>query len=308
MTLRRAVERSQNGVAWKLFDELTPSYALGFVTDMHFARIVPDDYYDAASLGGLTYGVTTVEMAEAYSTLVNHGDHVDATCIVFMKDSAGNEIYEEPSSREIYTDKAADDMVDILKGVLTSGTASSLRWSRSSDIEAFAKTGTTNDSKDGWFCGSTPYYSIAVWVGYDTPKTLSDLYGSSYPARIWKDSMLAATEGLEAAAFERNNEDVSYAESLKGTSYYDYLPGREDSEVLSSGYTVADYRTDRVTGEGVTEIIQKMSSISGVTPELQQLYADGCLIIESIYSVSYTAELQEALDTAYVEATNRPAQ
>ena len=308
MTLRRAVERSQNGVAWKLFDELTPSYALGFVTDMHFARIVPDDYYDAASLGGLTYGVTTVEMAEAYSTLVNHGDHVDATCIVFMKDSAGNEIYEEPSSREIYTDKAADDMVDILKGVLTSGTASSLRWSRSSDIEAFAKTGTTNDSKDGWFCGSTPYYSIAVWVGYDTPKTLSDLYGSSYPARIWKDSMLAATEGLEAAAFERNNEDVSYAESLKGTSYYDYLPGREDSEVLSSGYTVADYRADRVTGEGVTEIIQKMSSISGVTPELQQLYADGCLIIESIYSVSYTAELQATLDAAYVEAANRPAQ
>lgn len=120
--------------------------------------------------------------------------------------------------------------------------------------------------------------------------------------------MLAATEGLEAAAFERNNEDVSYAESLKGTSYYDYLPGREDSEVLSSGYTVADYRTDRVTGEGVTEIIQKMSSISGVTPELQQLYADGCLIIESIYSVSYTAELQAALDAAYVEAANRPAQ
>ena len=223
MTLRRAVERSQNGVAWKIFDELTPAYALSFVTNMHFAKIVPDDYYDASSLGGLTYGVTTGEMAEAYSTLANHGDHVNATCIVSMKDSHGDEIYEEPSSREIYTDKAADDMVDILKGVLTNGTASSLRWSRSSDIEAFAKTGTTNDSKDSWFCGATPYYSIAVWVGYDTLKTLSDLYASTYPESIWKESMLAATEGLEAAVFERNTEDASYTEALRGTSYYDYL-------------------------------------------------------------------------------------
>lgn len=201
------------------------------------------------------------DMLEAYSTLANHGDHVDAACIVSMKDSHGDEIYEEPSSREIYTDKAADDMMDILKGVLTNGTASSLRWSRSSDIEAFAKTGTTNDSKDGWFCGATPYYSITVWVGYDTPKTLSDLYGSTYPGSIWKESMLAATEGLEATVFERNNEDASYAEALRGTSYYDYLPSRDDSEVLSSGYTVTDYRTDRVTGERVTEIIQKIKRL-----------------------------------------------
>ena len=54
-------------------------------------------------------------------------------------------------------------MVDILKGVLTRGTASGLKWTSHTKTEAFAKTGTTNQSKDGWLCGATPYYSIAVW-------------------------------------------------------------------------------------------------------------------------------------------------
>ena len=307
MTLRSAVENSKNGVAWQVFDKITPKYGMEFITDMQFSNICKDDYYDSSALGGLTYGATTVEMASAYATLANHGDFREPTCISSIKDNKGKEIYEEYESKEIYTDKAADDMVDILEGVITNGTAAKLKWGSSSDIQAFAKTGTTNDSKDGWLCGSTPYFTISVWVGYDQPKTLSNLYGATYPGQIWKDSMLSVTDGLEAKEFERNEDDESYKDSDKkketSQGYYSYLEGRDDNEVLSDGYTVADYRNDRVIGEDVQKVIDSINnldmSISGASDRLEQLYEKGKGLIDTIYSRNYTNEMTSALDNAY---------
>lgn len=306
-TLRNAVEYSRNGVAWQVFDKITPKYGMSFIIDMEFSNICKSDYYNSSALGGLTYGATTVEMASAYATLANHGDFREPTCISSIIDNNGKEIYKEYESKEIYTDKAADDMVDILEGVITNGTAKKLNWGSSSKIQAFAKTGTTNDSKDGWLCGATPYYTISVWVGYDQPKTLSNLYGATYPGQIWKDCMLSVTDGLEEKEFERNEDDDSYKDSKnkKETSsgYYSYLEGRDDSEVLSDGYTVADYRNDRVIGEDIQDVIDSINnldmSISGAKDQLEQLYSKGQSLVDTIYSVKYTSEMRSALDSAY---------
>ena len=304
MTLRSAVENSRNGVAWKLFDELTPKKGLKYITNMKFSNICLSDYCNPAALGGLTNGATTVEMASAYRTLANHGKFIEPTCIVSMIDRNGKKIYKKDEVTKIYKAKAADDMVDILKGVLTKGTASELNWYSSTDTEAFAKTGTTNDSKDGWLCGATPYYSIAVWVGYDMPKTLSNLYGSTYPGSIWKESMLSAIEGKKKAGFKRDESDKSYREKkVDGGGYYSYLPGRSDNEVLSSGYTVADYRKDRVIGESIYEIINDIDDLdmskSGSGSKLENLYNQGLCRIGEIYSIKYTAEMKGYLNTAY---------
>ena len=312
MTMRSAVEQSKNGVAWQIFDRITPKYGMSYVEKMKFSNLCPDDYYNSSALGGLTYGVNTVEMASAYSTLANHGDFREPTCIRSIKDNDGNEIYKEYKSKEVYTDKAADDMVDILKGVLVRGTATKLYWSSSSDIEAFAKTGTTNNCKDGWLCGSTPYYSIAVWVGYDTPRVMSNLYGATYPGQIWKGAMLAATEGLEKAEFERNEEDESYKNASKEHEgeggYYSYLEGRDDNEVLSDGYTVADYRNDRVIGEDVQAIVNQINSLdmsmAGASDKLEELYQNGLNIISTIYSRNYTNEMTTLLENAYNSKKN----
>lgn len=308
MSLRSAVEQSKNGVAWQVFDRISPKVGMKYVTNMKFANISPEDYYDSSALGGLTYGATTVEMASAYSTLANHGTFKEPTCIVSMVDSKGNEIYRKAPKKEIYTDKAADDMVDILKGVLIRGTGSGLGWSKASKIEAFAKTGTTNESKDGWLCGATPYYSIAVWVGYDIPKPLSNLYGATYPGQIWKECMLSVTKGKKAKKFTRNKDDESYtlsnslAEEHSG-GYYSYLEGRRDSEVLSSGYTVADYRKDRVIGESIYEVIDEIKdlnmSLSGSSEKLRELYNKGLSLVDTIYSRKYTSEMRGYLDSAY---------
>lgn len=199
-SLRSAVEKSINGCAWQLFDILTPSVGLSYVTDMNFSKICPNDYYDSAALGGLTYGTTTVEMASGYNCLINHGEYTEPTCIEYICSSAGSIIVTEASSSEtkqVYEQTAADTMVDILKGVVTNGTASGMNWYSSSDCEVFGKTGTTNNNKDGWFCGGSSYYTIAVWVGCDTPQSISSLQGATYPVSIWKSTMLKLTSGLD---------------------------------------------------------------------------------------------------------------
>ncbi|MCC8017674.1 MAG: transglycosylase domain-containing protein, partial [Lachnospiraceae bacterium] len=202
ITLRSAVEQSKNGAAYWLFSLITPNVGLSYVTDMGFSRIVPDDYNMSAALGGLTYGVTTVEMSNAYYTLENHGEYTQTDCLEAIYDSDGENIYEGYESKTVYNREAADEMTDILKGVLTSGTARKAAWSSASDIEAAGKTGTTNDNKAAWFCGYTPYYTIAVWVGCDTPKTVSGLEGGTYPLNIWKAAMLYMTDGLPQQSFD----------------------------------------------------------------------------------------------------------
>lgn len=200
MPLRQAVERSRNGVAWSVYADITPEVGMASLTKMRFDNIVAGDYYMAACLGGFTHGVTSEEMAGAYAALANGGMYRNPTCIVSMKDKNGEEIFQDPQEERVYQENASLVMVDILTGVVTRGTASGMGWT--GDIEAAGKTGTTNNSRDGWFCGMTPYYTLTVWVGYDQPRTLSSLWGSTYPAQIWKNAMSHFVEGLPAASFE----------------------------------------------------------------------------------------------------------
>jgi len=205
ITLRRAVEVSKNTVAWKLFEELTPEVGLSYVTEMQFRNIVPSDYVPAASLGGLTYGVCTLEMAGAYCTLANDGLYRTPTCIVEIAKTDGTIVVgQEREPVRIYEENAARMMTDILQGVMTNGTGVKLRLSNS--VSA-GKTGTTNDIKDGWFVGYTPYYTTAVWVGYDMPKALDNLAGNTYPGYIWQTFMDALHETLPKRDFVLYEDD-----------------------------------------------------------------------------------------------------
>lgn len=201
VTIQYAVERSLNTVAWQLFEELTPEVGLQYLLDMNYSHIVKSDYYPSASLGGLTYGVSTLEQASAYATIGNGGKYRDPTCIVSIKDSDGNEIIgEEVEEKYVYKHEAADEMLDILTGVFARGTAAG--HSLQNEMPCAGKTGTTNDKKDGWFCGLTPYFTTAIWIGYDSPKTVQDLLGNTYPLRTWEQYMNKIHEGLQPKEFE----------------------------------------------------------------------------------------------------------
>lgn len=210
VSMRFAVEQSLNTVAWQLFQKLTPEVGLQYLLDMDYSRIVKSDYYLSASLGGLTYGTSTLEMASAYATLENDGKYRTPTCIVKILDSDGNEVVsDEVQQKTIYKKDASRAMVDIMTGVITRGTARGLGLDNGQP--SAGKTGTTNDKKDGWFCGFTPYYTTAVWVGYDSPKAVADLYGSTYPGRIWHEYMNTIHEDLEIKQFDLGTSGNSYS-------------------------------------------------------------------------------------------------
>ncbi|MCR4604898.1 MAG: PBP1A family penicillin-binding protein [Eubacterium sp.] len=195
-----AVEHSLNTVAWQLFEELTPEVGLQYLKEMEFQKIVKSDYYLPASLGGLTYGASSVEMASAYSTLGNGGKFREPTCIVTIQNSKGDVVVDDNiEEKYIYKHAAADEMLDIMQGVFVRGTAAGHALE---NMACAGKTGTTSDKKDGWFCGLTPYYTTAVWIGYDSPKTVPDLYGNTYPLRTWEQFMSEIHKDLPMREFE----------------------------------------------------------------------------------------------------------
>ncbi len=198
--IRYAVENSKNTVAWKLFEELTPRVGLSYLLKMGFSSIVEGDYVPAAALGGMTYGATAVEMTSAYAAIENDGLFRSPTCIETIADSQGRVLISGLNTQQrVYSQNASRIMTDVLRGVLTRGTARKIKVD--GQIAA-GKTGTTNDQKDGWFVGYTKYYTTGVWVGYDYPKKLDSLMGNTYPAYIWQDYMNMIHKGLKAVDFE----------------------------------------------------------------------------------------------------------
>lgn len=199
ITLRTAVELSKNTVAYRIFGELTPEVGIDYLINMDFDKISDDDKYPAAALGGLTNGVSPLDMAKGYATLENDGQYRNPSCILKITDSDGNLVYEADNSEKvIYKQNAARTMTDILTGVLIRGTGHGLGIK---ETPTAGKTGTTNDYKDGWFCGYSRYYTTAIWVGFDQPKKLRGLSGASYPGHIWHDYMEVIHEGKESLDF-----------------------------------------------------------------------------------------------------------
>ncbi len=190
ITIRTAVEKSKNTIAWKLFDTMGISNCLDYLIDMDFKKIVRDDYVPAASIGGFTYGTSTYEMASGFATIANSGTYRNPTCILKITDDEGNIVLDntgnKAGSRVIYEENAANTMTNVLKGVLTRGTGR--RYQIKNAICA-GKTGTTNNNYDSWFVGYSYYYTTAVWCGYDMPRSMADGTAPTFAGTIWNKYM-----------------------------------------------------------------------------------------------------------------------
>ncbi len=196
MTLREALSKSKNTVAWQLFEELTPKVGLSYLKAMNFSKISKDDERLTSALGGLTNGVSPVEMTSAYAALENDGDYRAPTCIVRITDAEDREILATvQEEKKVYKTTAARMVTDML---VTEGTGAGLALS---NMPSAGKTGTTNDNKDGWFAGYTRYYTTSIWVGYDMPAEIPGLSGSTYPGQIWHAFMENCHQGLTPAEF-----------------------------------------------------------------------------------------------------------
>lgn len=227
ISVRHAVKRSKNTIAWNLLDELTPVTGLSYLKAMNFSRLDQEDERLPIALGGFTVGVSPLEMAAGFATLQNDGCYREPTCIVRIEDTQGNLIYvseiedeeqktskkEQAEGTRIYKSNAARMMTDMLQTVMTEGTGRGLGLD---DMPSAGKTGTTNDYKDGWFAGYTRYFTTSIWVGYDQPQTLPGLTGSSYPGHIWHNYMMSIHENRTPMSFvpyiEQKEVEMDFAE------------------------------------------------------------------------------------------------
>lgn len=188
ITLRRAVEKSSNVVTMRLYEQIGPETALRYLEKMNFKYLTDEDYeYYTTCIGGFTKGTTSEEMAAGYATLQNDGEYREPTCITKITTSDGEEVISTSTKkRTIYSETAANYMTDVLQSVVKSGTGVGAKVP---NVDTAGKTGTTSSNRDGWFCGYTPYYTTAIWVGRDDNKIMSALSGASYPKSIWSNFM-----------------------------------------------------------------------------------------------------------------------
>ena len=171
ITTREAIGTSQNIPMVKGISLLTPERSVEFLKNAGLTLDERDRGLSLA-LGGLTYGVTSLEMAGAYGAIANNGLYIQPTFYTKVIDSEGN-IELEVNQRKTQIMKPASAFVvkDILtEPVKSGGTATICAMDQ---MSVAAKTGTTNNDYDRWLCGFTPYYTAAVWYGYDNSATIS---------------------------------------------------------------------------------------------------------------------------------------
>lgn len=171
-TIETAFKHSYNTSALRLFNQIGIETAFSYIDRFQFKSIIDKDRTYAAALGGLTYGVTTLEMADAYTSFID-GYYTPARSIRKVTDLNGETLYSWSKDRkEIWSNSTVNTMHDLLNAVVKSGTGVGLS-SRSGYIGA--KTGTTNQYKDYWVTGLTNDYTTAVWIGYDKPSSMERL-------------------------------------------------------------------------------------------------------------------------------------
>lgn len=206
-TVRNAIEVSSNTVAAKIMSEIGPDNAIDFARKCGITSLIKssedsktnDSNLPSMALGGLTKGVTPLQMAAAYSMIANNGVYISPTFYTKVEDSAGNIIIEpEQTTERVMTEQNAYIMKTLLKQPVEGahGTATSCKIS---GIDVGAKTGTTNSNKDRWLCGITPYYAAATWYGYDDNAVVNG--SGNYAAKVWIAVMKKVHANLPSATF-----------------------------------------------------------------------------------------------------------
>lgn len=202
VTLREAAQFSINVPTVKIAKQIGVEKVLYYAQQLGISTLVLDgarsDQNLSTALGGLTRGVTPLEITSAYGVFANHGVYTPPVAIVKVVDRKGKTLEQAvPQERSVISEKSAYVLTDILKGVISGGTGTSANIGR----PAAGKTGTTSDYVDAWFVGYTPDLAASVWIGNDSNGMLNGMGGANEPAQIWKEFMQAALANVPSRDF-----------------------------------------------------------------------------------------------------------
>lgn len=219
MTVRDALRRSRNAVAARIMVMLTPQASYDFLVnryhltslvvsrDSGYGTVLTDISYAPLALGELTDGASTREMAQAYATFPNDGVYTESRTFLYITDADDNMVFENSEiSMQAISEKTAYYINSMLTNAVQAGTGTEARLS---GMTVAGKTGTTGSNNDRWFVGYTPYYTAAVWTGYDMPETIRMVNGGNPAAQLWNKVMSRVHEGLEYREFTGRTDLVS---------------------------------------------------------------------------------------------------
>lgn len=200
ITVRRAVESSQNIPFVEMMEEIKPKTAIKYLEKMGISTLTEEDNTLVLSLGGLQKGISPLEMAGAYATIANDGQYIEPTFYTEVVNSSGRQVVKtKQKTRKVFSKEVAA----ILKNILTQpveGTYGTATYCKISGVDVAAKTGTTDENYDRWLCGFTPYYTAVTWYGFDINETV--YYNQRNPAGLlWANVMSRIHAGLQSARF-----------------------------------------------------------------------------------------------------------
>ena len=202
-SIREAITSSINIVTVKTYTEMGPRLGYNYVCDFGISTVLADEADNQSlCLGGLTAGVTNLELTGAYATIANGGVYNEPKLYTKILDHDGNVLLDNTTaeSHVVLKETTAWLLTSAMKDVMTSGTGTSAYFG--SSMAQAGKSGTTTGNRDCLFAGYTPYYTCVVWGGYDDNSKESGSY-TSYPKRIWKAVMGRIHEDLEYKDFTK---------------------------------------------------------------------------------------------------------
>lgn len=215
-SLRYGIEQSLNIVAVKTLTQITPQLGFDYLENFGFTTLVSgreveesdgtvqvySDVTQSLALGGLTDGVTNMELNAAYATIANGGEYIKPTLYTKILDHDGNVLIDntEPQSSRVIKETTAFLLTDAMVDVVTKGTGTSVNFG---NMAIAGKTGTTTDYKDVWFAGYTPYYTATTWAGFDNNVSLSGSAEKNLAKSMWRQVMSRVHEGLANESFDK---------------------------------------------------------------------------------------------------------
>lgn len=239
ITVRRAVESSQNIPFVKIMELVTPKKSINYLKKLGITSLTKRDKNINLALGGLDIGISPLEMTAAYSTIANDGIYIEPTFYTKIENNSGNIIIKSKQKKNrIFSNNVAY----ILKSLLTqpvTGYNGTAVYCKIQGMDVAAKTGTTNEDYDRWLCGFTPYYTAVTWFGYDLNETIN-FNGQNPAGLIWADVMKSIHSNLNNKSFEKP-DSIKSAKICKDSgllsgpncknSYTEYyLPGTEPTD------------------------------------------------------------------------------